>query len=126
MIETGLSAALLGRGVCGRRVEELLLRRALARADVARETEVADLHDPVCGDEDVLRLDVAMDEAVLERMAQSARDLAGDLERASLGQPLLLVDLLEERLARDIFHDEVVAAVRLAAVVGADDVFVGG
>ena len=39
------------------------------------ETEVEDLHAPVGRDEDVLRLQVAMDDALLVRGREAARDL---------------------------------------------------
>ena len=125
MIEIGLAAALLGRRVRGGRVEELLLRGVLGGPHLPREAEVAKLGGAFRGDEDVLGLDVAVDEAVLERVAETARDLPGDVERPFLRQPSRLVDLLEERLAGDVLHDEVIAAVGLAAVEGADDVLVG-
>src|SRR5690606_17795798 len=42
--------------------------------------EVEDLHDPVIGDEQVCRLDVAVDDAGCVRLAQALGHLPGDLE----------------------------------------------
>src|SRR5439155_10239339 len=72
--------------------------------------------------DDVLRLHVAVDEALLVREGEPARDLDRDLERAPDGQPSLLVDDLLERPALDELEDDELAALVLAPVEDGDDV----
>ena len=57
-----------------------------ASAATRGEAEVEDLDAAVGGEEDVLRLQVAMDDALLVRRGEAARDLDGDLDRLADGQ----------------------------------------
>ena len=69
-----------------------------------RDAEVGD--DGVAAlEQDVLRLDVAVDDAVGVGVAQRVGDLAGDLERVVDGELLFAVEPVAEGLALDEGHD---------------------
>ena len=74
------------------------------------------------GQHDVLRLDVAMDDAVLVGVLQGAADFAGDLERGVERELLLPREPLPERLALGERHDVVEQAAGLSRVVQREDV----
>src|SRR6201999_3003200 len=72
---------LFGRHVCGRTVERAGLRDARVGVDWFRNPEIEQLHaKPVdgMGEEDVLRLDVAMSESGAMRRRERGADLAGE------------------------------------------------
>ena len=73
-------------------------------------------------EEDVLRLDVAMDDAALVGVLQRLGGLAGDAKRVVQRQLLLPVEPVPERLALDERHDVVEQAFGLSRVVQAEDV----
>src|SRR6185437_300097 len=73
------AARLLGREVL-RRADDRARLGQLARAR-ARDPEVRDLDSTLAVDEDVVRLDVAVDDAVPVREAQRREDLARVLDR---------------------------------------------
>ena len=58
------------------------------------------------GDEDVLGLEVAVDDAGLVDGGEPLRDLAADVAAELLGDPLQLLEEVAERLALDVLHDE--------------------
>ena len=93
----------------------------LARARTG-DPEVGHLDDALGVDDDVVRLDVAVDDAVAVRVAQRGEDLArvgdGHRHRAEPAR----ADQLLERAPLDVLHDDVVGAVGLAAVEDRDDV----
>ena len=64
------------------------LRRAggLPGRRLARQAEVENLHLPVVEQEDVLRLEIAMDDALAVRRGEAARDLHGDIDGLANGQ----------------------------------------
>ena len=88
----------------------------------ARDPEVGHLHDALRVDDDVVRLDVAVDDAVSVRVAQRSEDLARvgdrDRDRAEAAR----ADELLQRPSLDVLHDDEVRAVGLAAVEDRDDV----
>ena len=96
-----------------------LLRGRLHRA---RDPEVGHLRLALAVQEDVLRLDVAVDEPVLVREREAARDLDRELERTVDGQRAVSDDHLLQVVAGDVLEDDVGAAVGLAAVDHGDDV----
>ncbi len=53
----------------------------LRRARQLRDPEIEDLGATLGGQEDVVRLDVAMDDARVVRRGEPARDICGDLDR---------------------------------------------
>ena len=123
MIDLGRLLPLLGRHVVRRahgllRASERHIGRR--RAEQLRESEVRDLHAAAPVDEDVLRLDVAVDDALVVRVLQRVAHLAHDAER------LLRLDLarahhLPQVRAVDVLHHEVVQAACDARVVDVDD-----
>ena len=66
--------------------------------------------------QDVLRLDVAMDDAAAVRVAQGVGYFAGDGEGVIERELLLAVEPVAERLPLDVGHDIVEEAVGLAGV----------
>ena len=73
-------------------------------------------------EQDVLRLDVAVDDAALVRVLERFGRLAGDAERVVQRELLLAVEPVPERLALDERHDVVEQPLGLARVVEAEDV----
>jgi hypothetical protein len=88
----------------------------------ARDPEVRHLQAAVGVDENVVRLDVAVDDALSVREADGAEDLAGVGDRALDGQRATREDQLLERPPLDVLHRDVVGAFGFAAVVDRDDV----
>ena len=88
----------------------------------ARDAEVGDLDGAALAEEDVLRLDVAVDEAALVRERQPVRDRDGELDRAPQRQRARADDQVLEVLALDELEDDVLAPAVLAAVDDGDDV----
>jgi hypothetical protein len=81
-----------------------------------RDTEVEQLQPPLVGDEDVLRLDVAMDDAFAVRGRQYREHLIGDAERLVQRQLADASDDLLDRLALEELHDQVRARVLRVAL----------
>ena len=74
------------------------------------------------GEHDVLGLDVAVDEAALVGVLQGLGDLDDDLERLVLAEDLAGGQLVVDRVALDVLHDEIVVVAGLADVDGLHDV----
>ena len=116
----GRAACLLGRQVLGGADDRAGLRD-LARAG-AGDPEVHDLDAAVGRDDDVVRLDVAVDDGVAVRELEGGEDLSrvvdGDPDRrCASGDEQLL-----ERLALEVLHRDVVRPVAVASVVDGHDV----
>ena len=79
------------------------------------------------GDEDVLRLEVAVDEAVHVEVLDAAQDLRGVEARRALVQPVLRLGLAHvvEVAARAVLHEVAEPALRLEGGVQSDDERVG-
>ena len=88
----------------------------------AGDAEVGDPDPPVAVDQDVHRLQVAVDDPVLVRERGGGEHLARHLDRLLDLEPL--VDQLAQRGALDQLHRDVVAVLVGAAVEDADDVLV--
>ena len=93
--------------------------RALGQAEVA---EVAVLASRGLGDEDVRRLDVTMDEALLVRGVEGLRDLREEVDGALRLECTVLGDDLREIGAFDVTHREEEQAVLVSGLVDRDDV----
>ena len=78
--------------------------------DRAGQAEVEDVGLAVGADEDVGRLEVAVDDAVVVGVLHGHRDRADELEDLPLVEAVL-ADVLVERLAVDELHGEVADAV---------------
>ena len=76
---------------------------ASGRAHCERDAEVGH-HRPAVGEENVLRLDVAMDDALFVRVVQCIGDVGGDLHRVVDADLRLAIELRTQRLAIDERH----------------------
>lgn len=83
-------------------------------ASRARDPEVAHLHLTGRREEDILGLDVAVDDATRVRVVQGQEDLPDDRRTHGERQRGLASDEAFERLALDVFHDDIVDAVVVA------------
>ena len=87
------------------------------------DAEVGDLHPALVVDDDVLRLDVAVDDVLAMREAQRLEDLHGDRDQQCSGRSgayLTMISLSGPPL--EVLHGDVVGALGLAPVVDLDDV----
>ena len=75
-------------------------------------------------EQNVARLDVAMDEPLSVGLAQRACDLQDDLHRGLVGESPSLLDEDVQRGTVDEFHEDVGQAALLAVVEDLDDVLV--
>ncbi len=118
----GVAHRLLGAHVGRRADRHAGLRELLAGlGGGARDAEVG--HQGVAArEQDVLRLDVAVDDAEGVGRAERVRHLVGDLQRVVHRQHGLARDAVAQRLARDERHHVVEEAVRLAGIEQAEDV----
>jgi hypothetical protein len=114
------AARLLGGEVL-RGADDRALLGHLARAR-AGDAEVGDLDDALGVDDDVVRLDVAVHDAVAVRVAERGEDLPRVRDRHRDGTEPPGPDELLQRPAFDVLHDDEVRAVRRAAVEDGDDV----
>ena len=127
----GLAAHLLGRHVADRSQDRARLRRARGgrRAGLAavapaafpfREAEVEDLQPALPGDEDVLRLQVAVDDPLVVRGGQGLGQLHRVLHGLAHGQGARRQPL-PQRLALEQLHDGVGRPGLAAEVVDRED-----
>ena len=91
----------------------------------ASDPEVGDLDRASSAEEEVAGLDVAVYETGRVRVLESGADLDAEVDDACGVEPLLEVELVRERAAVHVLHDDVRVAVVLARVVDLDDVGVG-
>src|SRR3712207_495041 len=111
---------LLGRQVLGGAHDRAGLRHV--RRARARDAEVGDLRAPLGVDDDVVRLEVAVDHAALVGEARGAQHLDDEVDRADRVQRRLVGGDLLERAPLQVLHRDVRRPVPLAAVEDADDV----
>ena len=110
---------LLGRDVVDG--AERLLRHGVGGVGKTGDAEVRDLDAAVAQHHDVLRLDVAVDDAARMRVAQPFHNLCDEMQRLTPVQTPTPLHILLERDAVDELHDDIL---RLAAadVVDRDDI----
>ena len=124
-----LALDLLGAHVQRRAHGDAALRqveRLAVVGEAARQAEVGDLDLALARQQDVFRLDVAMDDAQLAGPLQGGGHLAHDAQgQQHLGRPFL-VQVFAQVAALDVFQGHVVQAVRLADGVDLHDVGVRG
>ena len=89
----------------------------------ARDAEIRNLDVAVRHDEDVVRLDIAVNKVVRVRLCKRPRDLTRDMQRLGGGHGSLLLDALLQRTSRNVFHDDVVPPLGDADIVDVDDVW---
>ena len=116
-----LAPRLLRRDVVARAHDRPGQRHALGAARV-RDAEVGHLGAALVGEQHVLRLDVAVDDAAAVRRLERPRDLQPELDHRRDGQRALTRDELLEVLAADVLEDDVRPPTVLAAVDDRDDV----
>ena len=88
------------------RVDGVVRQSALRRLGDAEVDHLGHRHAVVQRDEDVRRLDVAVDDALLMRVLDGVTDLDEQVEPV-LGGELRLVAVVGDADAADQFHDEV-------------------
>src|SRR5262245_13782252 len=123
-VDVGLRVRHLAPDDLRREVRERSVDRALVSLAGQRPggSEVADLHLPRGGEEDVLRLDVAVDDALRVSGGEAAGHLDREAQELVRGKDgARAEDLAEVRALDELHHEEHGAAVR-AAVVHLDDV----
>ena len=98
-----------------------LLRERVGGVGEAGDAEVSDLDAAVAKHHDVLRLDVAVDDAARMRVRERLHDLRDEVQRLTPVELAALFHILLERDAVDELHDDIL---RLAAadVVDRDDI----
>ena len=99
----------------------------LALLDVAGQTEVGQLQERLAvlpGNEEVGRLDIAVDDALAVRVGQRLDGLLEQLAGQLGLEPAAALDVLEQVDPLDKFHRQVISAGGLAGVVDGDDVLV--
>ena len=116
-----LALRLLGREI-RRGAEHRARLRERAEPRGARDAEVGDVHLPVAVEQEVRRLHVAVDDALAVSRVESVRRLLEPLERLARRLRAFRADLLLERAAREVLHDDERALAVLADVVDRDDV----
>ena len=118
----GASPRLFGGEVGARSHHGSGLRDADVHLERACDPEVRHLDVALGVDQDVLRLDVAVDEAVRMRERERVGARGRELERATHRQRPGPADELLQVLAGDVLEDDVLAAGVLATVDHGDDV----
>ena len=124
-VEPALAGGLLRAHVRGRADDHAGLGEPLGVARAFQhlaDAEVRHQHLAVGGEEHVLRLDVAMDDAVAVGVVQGGRGLARDPERVAHRELLLAGEAGAEGLALDVGHGEPEPAGRVARVEHGEDV----
>ena len=116
-----LAAQLFGRKIDGRADDHADLRHGLAGLG-AGDAEIQQLDLPARGDLDVVRLDVAVDDAVLVDVFEGLADFLEHVERLVERELAQLADALGERLAVHVLHDDAGLALALDEVVERGDV----
>ncbi len=125
-VEVGAGVGLLAARLLGRDVDQ----RPHHRAGVAvlqrivqelRQAEVEHFDVPVVAQHDVLRLDVAVDDARLVGRPESARHADTDAEHLTDAQ-LMLGDLFAQGRAVDVLRGDEMRPIDFADVVDGDDV----
>ena len=116
--EFGLAIlVVVGRGKCSGLLREVA-------AGQFHEPQVRDLHDPFGVEHQVVRLDVAMNHALVVAVAEAAGRLQNVPHRGFRRELAFLLHQLHERLAGHEFHAEEVLPAVFSNVVNLDDVVV--
>src|SRR5262245_57344819 len=105
-----------------RSADEEARHRDVARFVAARQAKVGQAHDIIYADQQVLRLDVAVDDALTRRQRDRRRRLLDNIHRAGNGKRAASQDAVLEIVAVHVVHDDEHGATILAEIYGADDV----
>jgi len=117
----GLSGRLLGRHVGGGADQRSGLGQRVRTGD-PRDAEVGDLGSALPVEDDVRRLQVAVDEVVLVRVREPIGDLRRDPLRLRVGERGRRLQAVLERSSGQVLEDHVWAAVCFPVVVQPGDV----
>ena len=91
--------------------------------NILDQTEIGQLGDvAIIGDEDIVRLDVAVDQALFMSTMQPTTDLLDQANRFTFGQRAGAIDPLAKRFAMNVFHDQEWRVAGAAIVDRLDDV----
>ncbi len=85
------------------------------------DAEIGNLHPPLFVHQDVFRLDVAMDDALVVRELQRLADLGDDLQRLARRKPAGPLELPQVQPIHE-FHEEIGEPVHLTELVDRDNV----
>ena len=114
-----LAPHVLRRGVA-HRAHELAAGRDLREVvRLAQQAEVHDVHIVLGAEDDVLRLDVAVDHAEVVRVGEAARDAERDRQRPADRELASVIEDLLEGLPAHEFHRDVEPTARAPALVDA-------
>src|SRR5581483_3971385 len=117
-----LAARLLGREIRRRPEERPRARQALRVRDLLREPEVDELGLALLVEEDVLRLQVAVEKATLVRVVDGARELREERPRLLGRERSLAPQALAERAAPEELHGDEARRLLERDLEDADDV----
>ena len=128
-VDVGLGHHALALGLLGREIvggaERLPGLREAQVGYALGDAEVGHLHPAVVGDEHVLGLDIAVDEAAAVGIFEARQYLGADRDGLLYRQGGVAGDELFEALPRYELHDDIVEVAVLAYVVDVDDVGMG-
>jgi hypothetical protein len=120
-VDLAVGRPLLGAHVVGRPDRHAGARQMLIRSQCAGDPEVGDKR-VAAAQEDVLRLDVAMDDPTAVRVVEGVRHFTRDAQRFVDGQLSLALQPIAQRFSLDVRHREPEIACRFARVVYRQDV----
>ena len=113
----GLPTSLLRAHIRGRSQREARLGESLAPGQIQRPGDAEIGYDGALAfQQDVLRLDVSVDDALAVGVSEGVRHLPGDVQRAVHAQLNLPPQAVPERLSTDVRHGVPELACRIAGV----------
>ncbi len=116
---------LFGRDVIRRAEDDVLPRQSafsFARIGKDRQAEIEDLHRAVGGAHEIVRLQIAMDQAARKGMLKTDGRLAHDVARRGHRQRTVLAQLVGEVDALDVLHRQQMRIAGLFGVEGGNDI----
>ncbi len=116
-----IAARLLGRDIVNR-TDRLIGHGARRLVGEARNAEVRHLDGAVLQEHDVLRLDVAVNDAALVGVLQSAEHLCGEMQRILPLDHALALDVFLQGDTVDVLHHDILDHVAEAHVIHLDDI----
>ena len=89
------------------------------------DTEVGDFDAPCFGDQNIMGLDIAVDDAVGMGIFQSFANIEGNLYRRVDRQMAVLLYIIYQRFAAHEFHDDVMDVTVAAYIVNTHNIWMG-
>ena len=116
-----VSACLLGTDIVN--ASDSLIGSSLALlASELGNTEVHDLDSSVCEHHNVLRLDIAVNNALVMSVLKCAEDLDHEMDRILPCKNVLLLDILLEGDTVNVFHNDILYLLRESHIVNFNDI----